>query len=186
MKTILEFKHQEDDVMISLVDMAMAQSIFKLVQDNRDMLSEWLPWAKSMKTIEDERAFIEFAQLEYEKKNLMACVIVVNGMIAGMIDLHNIDLKNLVAEIGYWLSTDFQHRGLMHVCVDKLCRYSFNQMGLKEIKLLARPGNQASRNVAKRCHFVLKAEIPVVRKIGDYDHDFVIYSRKSDLKADYR
>lgn len=178
MKTILEFMHQDDDVMIGLVDMTMDQSIFKLVQDNRDMLSEWLPWTNSMKTIEDERAFIEFAQLEYEKKNLMACVIVVNGVIAGMIDLHNIDLKNLVAEIGYWLSTDFQHRGLMHVCVDKLCRYSFNQMGLKEIKLLARPGNQASRHVAEHCNFELVSEIPAVHIVGQNDNDWVIYSRK--------
>lgn len=178
MKTILEFKHQDDDVMIGLVDMAMDKDVFKLVQDNRQMLGKWFPWVDSMKTIEDERAFIEFAQLEYEKKNLMACVIVVNGVIAGMIDLHNIDLKNLVAEIGYWLGTDFQHRGLMHICVDKLCRYSFNQMGLKEIKLLARPGNQASRHVAEHCDFELVSEIPAVHIVGQNDNDWVIYSRK--------
>ena len=186
MNVITQFKHQDDNIKISLIDMSMAAEVFDLVQANEAILRPWFPWVNSMKTMEDETAFIEYAQIRYQQQKEMVCTIMVNERIVGMIDLHNINLSTRTAEIGYWLSENFQHRGLMQACVDEFCNYSFHRLGLNEIKLLSRPNNQASRNVAKRCHFVLKAEIPVVRKIGDYDHDFVIYSRKSDLKADYR
>lgn len=78
-------------------------------------------------------------------------VILVDQHPAGMIDLHKLTKKS--GEIGYWLSGDYQHLGIMTQCVQLLINYSFTQLKLDHLILRTAQTNFASQNVAKRCNF---------------------------------
>ena len=45
-----------------------------------------------------------------------------------MIDLHNLNHES--GEVGYWLSNDFQHLGIMTESVEFLKKYAFEQLKL--------------------------------------------------------
>lgn len=79
-------------------------------------------------------------------------VILVDGQPAGMIDLHNLNHES--GEVGYWLSNDFQHLGIMTESVEFLKKYAFEQLKLDYLILRTHPKNSASQNVAKRSGFV--------------------------------
>lgn len=78
-------------------------------------------------------------------------VILVDETPAGMIDLHYLSSKS--GEVGYWLSNDFQHLGIMTKCVEFLKKYAFEQLRLDYLILRTHPQNFASQNVAKRSGF---------------------------------
>lgn len=110
----------------------------------------------------------DFAQ--YRKLPL---VILVNEQPAGMVDLHTIKWNNESAEIGYWLSQAYQKKGIMTEAVRRLVAFSFNELGLHQVKLLADHNNLASRAIAERLNFthvaLLKDEVKYHGKFCDMD-----------------
>ena len=70
-------------------------------------------------------------------KKLWITSILVDGKPVGMIDLHNIDLDNSHAEVGYWLGGEYQGNGVMTDCLKRVLAIGFEEMKLHKIKLLA-------------------------------------------------
>ena len=71
-------------------------------------------------------------------------VILVDGVPSGMIDLH--ELNQSSGEVGYWLSGDVQHLGIM-------TKYAFKQLNLEFLILRTAQDNLASQHVAQRAGF---------------------------------
>ena len=78
-------------------------------------------------------------------------VILIDEKPAGMIDLHQLTPES--GEVGYWLSGDYQHLGIMTKCVEFLVDYSFAQLKLNYLLLRTAQDNLASQNVALRTGF---------------------------------
>ena len=97
---------------------------------------------------------------------MLVLTILVNGEPSGMIDLHKL-VPNKKAEIGYWLASKYQGRGIVTKSVTALCQYAFSELNLQYIDLLVAVGNDKSSNVAKRCGFKLMGIEP--KLINGYD-----------------
>lgn len=153
-----------------------APALFACVDADRDLLSQWLPWAATTRTVADEAAFLKYCQERITSHQLWLAVILVADRPAGMIDLH--DFKNQHASVGYWLDHTLRGKGIMTQCLAAVEEIGFNTLGLHSINLLAEPDNHASRAVAEHRGFhqdgVLREYIPTIR--GDY-RDAVVYSK---------
>lgn len=71
-----------------------------------------------------------------------------------MIDLHNL-ITNQKGEIGYWLSSKYQGRGIVTKSVLEVCKYAFSELNLKYVDLIVAVENGKSERVAKNADFKL-------------------------------
>ena len=88
--------------------------VFTAIDNGRAYLSEWLPFVDKTKEVGFTLGFVE-SYLNSDRKDL-TFAIYVDDEFAGLIGLKDTDLLNRKTEIGYWLTSQFQHRGIMTKC----------------------------------------------------------------------
>lgn len=159
MFTISQFTINNMTISLVLPEIRHAEALYENIAHDRKELAHFLPWADNMTSVDDEVDFIKAMRVDTARYEKLALVVLVDGEPAGMVDLHNIKLKNESGEIGYWLGQKYQGQGIMTQAVKKLVEVSFNQLGLHSIKLLADTNNQPSRAIAERLHFAHVAKL---------------------------
>lgn len=139
------------DVKLVLPETWQAKDLFDQLQKNLIEFSKWLVWADKIDSVQKEVDSIKQFQQKMVDGTAFNLVILVDETPAGMIDLHDLNLES--GEVGYWLSNDFQHLGIMTESVEFLKKYAFEQLKLNYLVLRTHPKNFASQNVAKRSGF---------------------------------
>ncbi|MFY1049571.1 GNAT family N-acetyltransferase [Apilactobacillus sp. 1-1-2] len=152
MNNIAEFKLDRQNYGLALVEEFMSTEIYDIINKDREELAKWLPWAKDMQSIDDEAKFIRYAK----EHNIFVLAILNGAKPVGMIDLHNVDQVNHTAEIGYWLSSEYQGKGIMYNSVQSLVSYAFNFFDMEELIIKAEVDNEPSRRVAERAGFTFQ------------------------------
>lgn len=148
-----------ENVKVKLVSPDDAASLYDQIEKTRPQLAKFMPWGDAMHSVEDEKDFLEYCQGRMKDKKLWITSILVDGKPVGMIDLHNIDLDNSHAEVGYWLGGEYQGNGVMTDCLKRVLAIGFEEMKLHKIKLLAEKVNEASNAVAQKAGFVLEGRL---------------------------
>lgn len=106
-------------------------------------------------TIQDARQFIAMA-LENTRALLLA--IEVNGSAAGGIGIHVLpDVYRGTAEIGYWLSKDYQGKGIVTDAVRSIIPVAFDRFPIVRLQAGVFADNRASMRVLEKCGFGLEA-----------------------------
>ena len=86
-------------------------------------------------------------------KKMFVLMILVDGKVAGMIDLHEIKI-NVRAEVGYWLSREYEGLGIITRSVEYLTEYAFTELNLHKLTILVQTENDKSSAVPKRLNFI--------------------------------
>jgi ribosomal-protein-serine acetyltransferase len=149
------------------------ESIFALVDANRDRLRRWLPWVDQVKTLEDERAWLEGILASESTADQGYGMWDRNGF-AGGIGLTRFPLSN-AADIGYWLGGSFEGRGLVTRACKALIDHGFGTLGLHRITIHCAPDNARSRAVPERLGFTAEAVLREASSTGDGYEDLVVY-----------
>lgn len=150
--------------------------LFTLVDENREQLEKYMPWAEDTKTAENEHRFLEYCQKQMAKKALWPVTILVDGHVAGMFDFHDFDHANHHCSIGYWLGKGYQHNGVMVRVVKAAVKIGFEELDLHKIALLAEVENTASNAVAIHNGFHLDGTLKEHIYSDGKFHDANIYS----------
>ncbi|MFT8727794.1 MAG: GNAT family protein [Liquorilactobacillus ghanensis] len=177
MFTYAEFTLGNDQIKLTLPDKGQATDLFQAIEHDRQELERWMPWTKTTNSIKDEENFINYAREQVIQNKLLELVIVINKTAAGMADLHNIDWGNRRAEVGYWLSSDFQGRGIMTETVKRLIKTAFADWSLHKVIIQADSENLASQAVARRLGFSKEAVLKEQLYSGKEFHDLVVYTQ---------
>jgi len=132
-----------------------------MIARSRAELVPWMPWAESS----DEAGFRAFiarvvAQREHGGPDGAAYAILVDGLFAGIVDLHDAILSQRSASIGYWLGTPYTGHGWMTKSVCAIVEIGFGAYGLRRIEIYADVDNFRSRRVAERAGFRLETIRP--------------------------
>jgi len=157
-------------------EVADAEPLFDLVDANRKHLKPWMPWVDATATVADERKFIEMMLTKQAKGEVFIATIVVDGEVAGMIDVHNISDARHNGEIGYWLAQDYVGKGVMTKALERVEEIAFTELDLHKLNLCADVANQRSRAVAERRQYHLDATLPENILINGQYKDEVVYS----------
>ena len=112
-----------------LPEVWQAASLFDQLQKNFVEFSKYLEWAKKIKSAKDEAVSIKMFQEKMIAGKAFNLVILVDDVPSGMIDLH--DLNQRSGEVGYWLSGDVQHLGIMTKSVEFSVEYALRQLNLE-------------------------------------------------------
>ncbi|MDF7626770.1 GNAT family protein [Lactobacillaceae bacterium L1_55_11] len=150
----------EDDIRLVPGRPSMGPAVFAVIDQDREHLGKFLPWAKRTKAPQvsiDHIAKVVGAS----PAGLDLLYVIYQGPAPiGMIEIQSLDLNNHRAEIGYWLSSSHEHRGIMTTAVKALCHYAFDTMGLHQMRIFAEVENLPSNNVIKRSGFTFLATHP--------------------------
>ena len=115
----------------------------------------WLPIIPSPYSEEDARGFVEQARLSWELGEAYCLAIVDDGELLGSIAMRL--LRFSVGHIGYWIVPTARRRGVATTALTRLCRWAFDDLGLKRLELITDPENLASQRVAEKAGFQREA-----------------------------
>ena len=125
-----------------------AEEMYNIIDNERERLGEYLPWVHNLKSAEEEKKIIEdILQQMLDKK------MFVDDKVAGMIDLHEIKI-NVRAEVGYWLSREYEGLGLITRSVEYLTEYAFTELNLHKLTIRVQTENAKSAAIPKRLNFI--------------------------------
>jgi ribosomal-protein-serine acetyltransferase len=143
----------DENISLEMLEEIHAASLLNVVNANRNILREWLPWVDSMLTVAHFAYYLNNTQKLAAAKTDFGYAIIVDKNIVGRIGLHHINNHNRIAEIGYWLADDMQGRGIMNKCCKAIINFAFMQLSINRIEIKCAAGNVKSIAVAEKLHF---------------------------------
>ncbi|MBW1604958.1 GNAT family N-acetyltransferase [Lactobacillus sp. Sy-1] len=177
MMNLCTFNLNEAEVKLVMPEERFAESIYRLIDQDRESLARFLPWANAINSPEDELHFIQSARQQFVDYKLLLFVITYNDEPVGMIDLHKIDFDNRSAEVGYWLASHVQGQGIMTNALKQMIINIQPELQLHKITVLADVDNLASRSIPQRLGFTHEAVLrDAIFSNGQY-HDADTYIR---------
>jgi len=166
----------DDEIKLCLREERHAEALFALVEANRIYLREWLPWLDANATVGDTRNFIKTSLEQFANNNGFQTAIVFKRETVGMIGYHQVDRINRSVEIGYWLSADYQGRGIITRACRFLVNYAFTEMGLTRVVIRCAVGNHKSCAVPERLGFKKEGVLRQAEWLYDHFVDLVVYA----------
>ncbi|MEX2116743.1 MAG: GNAT family protein [Bacteroidota bacterium] len=153
-----------------------APRLFELLAANRSYLREWLPWLDTQRSVHDSIQFIRTVRTHSERKESLSLGIWYQNELCGVISLHRIDWPNRATMIGYWLSADFQGKGIMTESCRALLDHGFTLLGLHRIEIRCATENLKSRAIPERLGFTKEAVLRDCEWLYDHYVDLIVYS----------
>jgi ribosomal-protein-serine acetyltransferase len=126
-----------------------AEELQALIEDNREYLARWLPWAAAQDLAATER-FIAEAEKQLAENDGFQAKVAPEGVIVGVVGFEAIDWANRKTSLGYWLAEGAQGGGTMTTVVDALVDYAFSEWKLHRLEIHCAPGNHRSRAIPER------------------------------------
>lgn len=172
----------DKNIVLKQLELSDAPDIFNTIDTQREHLGPWLPFVETTKQLSDTAAFVESVVNSPKDRLEYTFTIRVNGRMAGLIGLKDINRANRKTEIGYWLSREFTDRGIMTRSVRTLCDFAFRELDMNRIQIKCALANIRSRNIPQRLGFKLEGiERAGELLTGGVFTDLAVYSR---LKKD--
>jgi ribosomal-protein-serine acetyltransferase len=165
----------DDDLAIALYERRHVDRLFALVQRNREHLGRFMVWAVDPK-IEDTAAFIERSLAEFARGEGFQGGLWYRGELIGGIGTPNFDRHDHRTEIGYWLGTEAEGKGLMGRAVIQLIRHLFTAEEMNRIEIRAQVDNHRSRAIPERLGFTQEGTLRQQVYEGGAWRDHVVYS----------
>lgn len=165
---------------LRLLRQDQAEIIFRVVDSDRDHLGRWLIWVDSSHTPEDTRHFLASVEQKCEAGETYAYGIWEGAAFLGICGLHDISRINANGQIGYWLRSDAQGRGIVTSAVDALLSLGFAVLELERIELRAAEANQRSWRVAERLGFRLEGTMRRLIRLREGFADARLYALLRD------
>ena len=170
----------DESLELALVEPGFADRYFQLVEAEREYLGRWLVWPHNAHSSEYFLNFIVHSLQGYSEGKSLTCAIVYRGQLVGNASLNTIDRLLGKTDIGYWLSEQFQGKGIVTRAVSELLQIAFNELKLEKVEIAAAVENLASRKVAERLGFSLEGIIRRAENINGRVVDHAVYGLLAD------
>jgi ribosomal-protein-serine acetyltransferase len=166
-----------DGALLRRLTIGDLEEIWALVQAERDRIGVWMPWVEGTKTVEDQRRWLE--GVLSDAKSADGLGIFVDDAYAGGIGLM-IDAFSVVGEVGYWIGSAYEGRGLVTRATRALIEVGFLERGLHRITIRAGVDNVRSRAVPERLGFTREGVLRGEGKGSIGFYDMVVYGLLED------
>ncbi len=128
-----------------------AATLAAAVVHSADSVGRWLPWCHARYSLDDARQFISEARRHWESgEGPFDLAVEASGQFAGCIRLRRLARDPAMGNLGYWIRSDLQGRGLAVRAARLACRIAFGALALRHLEIVAARDNFASRRVAER------------------------------------
>jgi ribosomal-protein-serine acetyltransferase len=146
----------DDNFSIVFIHVNFSRQFFDLYKSNKQQLSQWFNWPSQCKTEDDFEVLITDALIDYAEGKALQCGISHKADLIGYIGLTDIHKTLKKAELNYWISPEFQGRGIMSQVCKKMIDYAFNFLKLEKIEVSIATDNIRSRKICESLGFELE------------------------------
>lgn len=164
----------DNEITLKQISQEFTNDLFDLAQDNiNEKLCYWCPGIKkTYLTKESTVAHIIDANEKFRDDGTPDFLIFCNKKLAGIISLSPLDTDKTKSEIGYWLGSEFEGKGLISRSFPQVLEYAKNTLHLSAVELSTAITNIRSQRLPqkfgfKREQIVSNAEI---LEDGPVDH----------------
>lgn len=158
---------KSDKLELQALSVDDAEAIFPLIDHDRAVMRKFLHWVDEVVDVVSTRNYIE-SRVNSEAYGVAWYKIFYAGHVAGVFGVKSIDDAASTAEIGYWLSSLHQGKGIVSRCIDIISVMLRKQHQLASVEIRCLEDNTASIAVAQRAggryigtipgYFTLKGE----------------------------
>ena len=135
------------------IQLSDAPEIFNTIDTQRDYLGKWLPFVANTKEQKNTEAFIKSVIDTPAEIREFVFVIRYQNDFAGIIGFRDTDRLNWKTEIGYWLSEDFQGKGIIINSVKEMIRFAFNELKMSRLQVRCAVSNEKSKKIPRKLGF---------------------------------
>lgn len=179
-----------------------AEEIFNLIERNRVRLRPWIHPSALPETPKASRVFAAecffnsladpmemltiyaeyFQELEgyfrsETPQNEMG--IWVDEKLIGAASMSRLQDSSTAAEFGYWITEEYEGKGIVTRCVSALMDYAMDNMDIQRFVIGCAATNPRSRAVPKRLGYRLHVTQPNGEVVGEFVYDRAIYGIRS-------
>lgn len=154
-----------------------ATTISILVNQNREELEQFFPWAKDVHTKEEAVKYIEDRIDDPTKVNKWF-MVKFRGVRSGVFGIKSIDKEKLTAELGYWLCREARGRSVTNQIIKSLSGYLAKSHLIETIEFRCLEKNTAGIRVIEKAGGVLVDAVDNDMDIAEGDQKINIYHLK--------
>jgi len=138
-----------------------AQALFEAMNESRDHLRPWLPFADEHQTVDESRNWIIQQIAHWLLRDDLALSIweQATGRYLGGTGLHPHDWEIGYFEIGYWLRVSAEGYGYVMEAVQLLTNYALDSLKANRLEICCDELNVRSAAVPKRLGYVLEGSL---------------------------
>ncbi len=131
---------------------ADAAELHAAVQESVAGVGRWLPWCRADYDLEHARAWTAHCRDAWQSGAHFAFAVrdAAGGELLGGCGLNQLNPLHRSANLGYWVRSSRQGRGIATAAARLVARFGFAELGLIRIEIVTLPDNHASRRVAAR------------------------------------
>lgn len=167
--------HVDSDITLRRPSLARADDIYALVDANRAHLRKWLPWVDDMRSVKNEREWLQ-GQLDLENRWAYPMMVLHRGKLVGMVGVMGANSPSRAGEIGYWLAEDAQGQGIITRSCRAILDYVFALEGMNRMQIRAATGNTKSRAIPERLGFTFEGVQRQAELVNGVFYDLAMYS----------
>jgi len=126
-------------------------SIYQAINNSVTEISPWATWLSANYSLKSTEDFVALQMANWAANIEFSFTIKdFDRSLLGVISLHVFDPANNVANIGYWIDSQYTRKGYCTEAVQLLMENAFKQLNLIRIELIAGVNNIASQRVAEK------------------------------------
>jgi len=164
----------DEQLSMGIPRLSNAEEIYQLIDNDREHLRQWLPFADSTQSVEDVRKNLIDRIEAFDRNEQASFYGTLNGEFVASVGF--VKLENTDGEIGYWLLSQYQGRGLVTTFVKACINYGFNELNLDTIVIKCAEGNVKSAGIPQRLGFTLSDKTEATRFRNESDHQTLIFT----------
>ncbi|RYZ18371.1 MAG: GNAT family N-acetyltransferase, partial [Chitinophagaceae bacterium] len=144
----------DNHLSLVLIDNAHASALLAAIDRNRDWLRKWLPWVDYMRTTQHVHSYIDRCREQHLAGTDIGFVIFYDEQLIGRIGIHNVDQRNRIGAIGYWIDHAYAGKGIVTKACKEMLQLGFENLQLHRMEIRCATGNDKSAAVAERLGFL--------------------------------
>ena len=113
----------------------------------------------------------------YTDRQLRLMISLLDGKIAGIVDVFDFDVRNSKAEVGIVVLRDFRGRGIGRNALRLMEEHCFDFLGIHQIYAYVRCDNEAALNVFRSCGFTETAVLKSWIRRGQKYYDVCMFQK---------
>lgn len=163
-----------DEIYLKQLQPLDAPALYQQLDVSRKHLRKFLPWVDYNTKEEHSRRFIEMMQRKAEEQEAVAFGIWYHNAFCGVIDIHSWDRELHIAEIGYWVGTAFQGKGIATAAAKAVVSFAFKQLHLNKIEIRFVMQNERSGQIPIKLGFCKEGVLRSSAKLHGQLVDMVV------------
>ncbi|OJX40743.1 MAG: hypothetical protein BGO78_06340 [Chloroflexi bacterium 44-23] len=135
--------------------------LFEAINESHERLKAWFPWAQELTGLDERELFVRQCYCKYllNEDMPLALFLKETGVLVGGSGLHYRDSHVPSFEIGYWLRSGYEGKGLMSEAVQAITCFAFEVAGANRVYIRCDMDNLRSQAVALRAGYVYEGRM---------------------------